>query len=177
MLTSCTHRALLLLLLAASTGCGATGLAWVEEPQTSARASEPIDLNRPVSPRPETAAMIPATAEQDPGADARPRLSHTVTLGEIDVQSPNAPPAAGPGGVSVTINNYTTVAVPGTGYGYATFGYGRGAGSFYNSGSATRAATPSSSGPQAGQNWPAVADHGSSFPLRSAPAAPFARTQ
>ncbi len=176
------HVCLLLAPLLVATGCGATGLDWVAESEASvaAKPAAGVDLNRPVPPPRAAAVSIPATAEQEPAAvasDAHPRLSHTVTLGEIDVQSPNAPPASGPAGVSVTINNYTTVGAPGGGYGYASFGYGRGASTFYSGGSAARSSSPSASGPQAGQSWPAVADHGSSFPYRSAPASPWARAQ
>ncbi len=172
------HLGLLLAALAGSTGCGATGLDWVGEAETPAHATEPTDLNRPVAPQ-QAAVLIPATAEQEPQADARPRLSHTVTLGEIDVQPPSAPAASGAAGVSVTINNYTTVGAPGGGYGYASFGYGRGQSVFSGSGGAARSSSSSApgSGPQAGQSWPTIADHGSSFPYRSAPASPWARTQ
>lgn len=169
-------RGFLLGLLAGSAGCGATGLDWVGDSEVPARASEPVDLNRPVPPR-QAAAVIPATAEQEPEADARPRLSHVVTLGEIDVQPPSTPPGSGAAGVSVTINNYNTVGAPGGGYGYATLGYGRGQSAFSSSGSAARSSSSSTSGPQAGQSWPVIADHGSSFPYRSAPASPWARTQ
>ncbi|MEO7032568.1 MAG: hypothetical protein ABI335_02015 [Polyangiaceae bacterium] len=164
---------LLLVVLAGSTGCGAGGLDWVGDSEVPARASESVERSRRVAPG-QADAVVPARAEQEPQADARPRLSHTVTLGEIDVQSPSAPVASGPAGVSVTINNYTNVAAPGGGYGYAGYGYGRGASAFIGSGGAARSST---SGPQAGQNWPGIADHGSSFPYRSAPASPWARTQ
>ncbi len=183
MSTPWTHRAvqcglLLPLLALSSAGCGATGLDWVAESEVPAPATQPTELNRPVAPQ-RAAVSIPATAEQDPSdlvSDARPRLSHTVTLGEIDVQPPSAPAAPGATGVSVTINNYTSVAAPGGGYGYASFGYGRAQSTFSNVGSAARSGS-ASSGPQAGQNWPTIADHGSSFPYRSAPASPWSRTQ
>ncbi|MEO8905935.1 MAG: hypothetical protein ABI488_25595 [Polyangiaceae bacterium] len=177
MSTSWTPRTvsgvLLLAALAGSTGCGASGLDWVAESEVPARPSEPVDPN-PAVRSGQAAALIPAGPEHEPEADARPRLSHTVTLGETDVPSPSAPAASGPAGVSVTINNYTNVAAPGGGYGYVSNGYGRGASAFIGSGGAARSST---SGPQAGQNWPGIADHGSSFPYRSAPASPWARAQ
>ena len=157
-------------------GCGATGLDWVGEGHIETggeRASQTSTLNeRWVGP-----ASIPAPAEPpSEEADARPRLNRTITLGEVDV-TPVTARAAAPteAGVSVTINNYNTVnATPAYGYGYASVGYAR-ATPAYAAGSAPRSAAPS--GPQPGQNWPTIADHGSSFPYRSAPASPWARTQ
>lgn len=180
--TPWTHRAFPIGLLGAwlllvVTGCGATGLAWVAESETSvARPTEAPSADGQIM-RP--SAVIPARAEQEPMAsagDARPRLNHTVTLGELNVQSPSASPLSAPA-VSVTVNNYSTLATPVGGYGYANFGYGRGTGTFYGAADAVRSRGASPSGPQAGQSWPAIADHGSSFPYRSAPASPWARAQ
>ena len=159
-------------------GCGATGLDWVADSEVPARASEPASMSRAVEPQPATQAPIPAQAEPDAVAEARPRLNHTVTLGEIEVLPPSSGGAAAPGaGVSVTINNYTTVAAPGAGYGYAGFGYARSQPGYSTGSAASSAARSSASGPQAGQSWPSIAEHGSSFPYRSAPASPWARSQ
>jgi hypothetical protein len=113
------------------------------------------------------------------GADAssaRPRLNHTVTLGELE-ETPlgeQAAPAAGPS-VSVTINNYGVPVAPGAGYagyygGYAGFATTR-SGSFARTLGGRSAASGASMQP--GQNWPSVSDHGPSFPYHSLPAAPF----
>ena len=179
--TPWTHRAVRIGLLGGSllvvTGCGATGLDWVAESvPVVARPSERTSAGGRTT---QASAVIPATAEQASTAlagDARPRLNHTVTLGELDAPSPSASPASAPA-VSVIVNNYNTVATPVGGYGYANFGYGRGMGTFYGAAGAPRSGGPSTSGPQAGQSWPAIADHGSSFPYRSAPASPWARAQ
>ncbi len=155
------------------TGCASTtGLGWVDEAhsgQTSVISSS------------QARAVIPATAEPEPVADVRPRLNHTVTLGEIDVAT--AERGEGPGdapyGPSVTINNYNVMngATPtygyGYGYGYVGGGYARSAARF-STGSAARS---SSSGPSPGQSWPTISDHGPSFPLRSGPAAAWGHRQ
>jgi hypothetical protein len=174
---SAVRIGLLLTLAALASGCGATGLAWVAESDSpsASGSGEHVDMSSPVVgvARASGPSSISAATEPDPEptAEARPRLNHTVTLGEVYALPPSDAPGAAPGsGVSVTINNYTNVASPaGYGYGYTSFGYGRGSSGFSGSG----AARSSTSGPQAGQNWPAIADHGSSFPLRSAPASPF----
>jgi hypothetical protein len=170
---------LTLALGSALVGCGATGLDWVDQPETASGWSAPEQrslANVPVSNAP--AAPIPALAEADPPPENHQRLNHTVTLGEVDeaASTEQAPPGYGPP-VSVTINNYgpTGASAPAYGYysGYTGFGVVRG-GSFARSGSRvtpTSRAAPSSMQP--GQNWPSVADHGSSFPYRSAPASPW----
>jgi hypothetical protein len=172
----CAARVGLLLALAGvgAVGCGATGLDWVAESETPPRSSDHEYLAAPRAPEP---GPVTAATEQEPAAEAHPRLSRTVTLGEIDVApvAQGPAPVAGPG-VSVTINNYTSTGSSGAGYGYAGFGYARSQPSF-SRGAVNGASRSSSSGPQAGQNWPSIADHGSSFPYRSAPASPWARTQ
>jgi hypothetical protein len=181
MSSSLAHRAVrigqALTLAALSTACGATGLDWVAEPETPPLAASREDgaVRPPLSAAAGVAPLAPV--EEEPVAEARPRLSRTVTLGEIDV-APATPSAAAPpgSGVSVTINNYTSV-TPGYGYGYASFGYARSQPSFSAGRPASGASRSSAAGPQAGQSWPSIADHGSSFPYRSAPASPWARTQ
>jgi hypothetical protein len=172
----CAARIGLLLALASSStlACGATGLDWVAESETPPRATDHEYLAAPRAPQP---GPVTATTEEEPAPEAHPRLSRTVTLGEIDVAplAQGAAPVAG-SGVSVTINNYTSVGTTGAGYGYAGFGYARSQPSF-SRGAASGASRAGASGPEAGQNWPTVSDHGSSFPYRSAPASPWARTQ
>ena len=145
-----------------------TGRGWVSEPH-----DEPLSVtDSSHSPL----ASIPATAEPEPRADARPRLNHTVTLGEIDVppEALRADPALS-GGPTVIINSYSVmnVATPAYGYGYASVGYGRALPSFSTGGAprtSTRAITP-------GQNWPTITDHGPSFPYHAGPASPWGRPQ
>ncbi len=178
------HHAVRVGLLLSAAGsvsaCGATGLDWVDEPELPPRSAESASMASRVAPS--DPSVITATAEQDAPPEAHPRLSHTVTLGEIEVLPPSAAPASAAGqGVSVTINNYTTVGSSGAGYGYAGYGYsglgyGRSTSNFGNSGVVGGSRT-SASGPQAGQSWPAIVDHGSSFPLRSAPAPQWSRGQ
>ena len=149
------------------TGCASTtGLGWVAD------AHEPTS----VTGSSQASAAIPATAEPEPVADLRPRLNHTVTLGENGVATAERGPegADAPYGPSVTINNYNVMngATPTYGY-FGGGGYAR-SGARFSSGSAPRASSP---GLSPGQNWPTISDHGSSFPFRSGPAAPFGRTQ
>jgi hypothetical protein len=156
----------------ALTGCGSTGLGWVGEAHS--------EQSTVTSSSHSQHAVIPATAEPEPVADVRPRLNHTVTLGEIEVAPAEraSADAAGPawGGPSVTINNYNVMNAPpayGYGYGYSSVGYGRSSPSF-SPGSAARATAPALT---PGQNWPSISDHGPSFPYRSGPASPWAHTQ
>ena len=151
------------------TGCASTtGLGWVSDAH-----GEPAR----VIASSQAGAVIPATAEPEPVADVRPRLNHTVTLGEIDVATAEhgEGPADAPYGPSVTINNYNVMngATPTYGYGYGGGGYARSAARF-STGSAPRTSAPAIS---PGQSWPTISDHGPSFPFRSGPAAPWARTQ
>src|SRR5205085_1686178 len=130
-------------------------------------------------------ASIPAAADAEVTPNSRPRLSRTVTLGQSDADGPppgeQARTANGPN-VSVTINNYGQVGTPA----YASYysGYAGVVGRGRNFGAAATTATTDSGGRatgasrsgasvQPGQNWPAVADHGTSFPYRSAPASPW----
>jgi hypothetical protein len=153
-------------------------LDWVDEPELPQQRVQSVGMATRVAPS--DSSLITAAADQEPAPEAHPRLSHTVTLGEIEVLPPSAAPAsAGDQGVSVTINNYTTVGSQGAGYGYTSYGYagvGYGRSSFGNRG-VVNASRSRSSGPQAGQSWPSVVSYGSSFPLRSAPAPNWSRGQ
>ena len=162
-------------------GCGATGLDWVAEahldPGTQ-RTAESSANTRWTGPAP-----IPAATDlepvPEPAAEARPRLNRTITLGEVDVVASSAPApgnAIGPG-VSVTINNYNSASPMAPAYGYSAVGYGRSARSFSVGDAPRSGASSVTSAPQPGQNWPAAPDYGSSFPYRSAPASPWARTR
>jgi len=160
-------------------GCGATGLDWVGEAQLESTQQQSVSAARISSSRAVVPGSIPATAEQD-SSEPRPRLNHTVTLGEVDAVALQEPTAAGRSalpGPAVIVNNYNQVNLVTPGYGYGSFGYWRGSPGF-SPGRVTGSPLSShSSGPQAGQNWPAVADHGPSFPYASAPASPWTRTQ
>jgi len=120
-------------------------------------------------------AVIPATAEQD--SQPRPRLSHTVTLGEIDAPAASAVPERLPG-PTLIVNNYNQVNVMTPALGYGGYGYARIPAGF-SPGHVTPYPTHSaaSSGPLPGQNWPAIADHGPSFPYQTLPASPWSRTR
>jgi len=170
------------LLLPAIAGCGATGLAWVDQPLVTETESESgsAEVSAPVRPSasPVTAA---ADAPTSPGENHQ-RLNRTVTLGEI-YQTSSTPAAAGApgnGGVTVTINNYSQGAPAYGGYGsYGAYGYTRssaGNSRAFVSGSSSSVGAGSSS-LQPGQNWPTVADHGTNYPYRSAPASPWSRAQ
>jgi hypothetical protein len=164
-------------------GCGATGLAWVDEPETASGWSESEQrslANTPVPPSHGPAPVIPAVADAEPAQregepQSHQRLNHTITLGEVDVAAPSAEaaPAYGPN-VSVTINNYGQSPAPGYASYYSGYGgFGVARGSSFGRSSPVTGASRSSGSMQPGQNWPAVSDHGTSFPYRSAPASPW----
>ena len=158
-------------------GCASTtGRGWVGEAHYD--QSSVIDSSQAQR------TSIPATAELEPQADVRPRLNHTVTLGEIDVapaeRGADAAPGAGTawGGPSVTINNYNVMnaATPAYGYGYVSSGYARTSPSF-STGSIPRSGGGSAGTMTPGKNWPTIADHGPSFPYHAGPASPWSRPQ
>jgi hypothetical protein len=154
-------------------GCGATGLEWVDQPVSASSATERERIalsNEPVM----TSSAHRTEAEITAGADAatvsRPRLNHTVTLGEVEAfpVGEQAAPTAGPS-VSVTINNYGGPVTPGAGYG----GYYGGYAGFATTRSGSFTRELGRAAVQPGQNWPTVSDHGPSFPYHSLPASPF----
>jgi len=179
---SCSRAGLTLALGYTLVGCGATGLDWVDQPESASgwtNAEQQHIANTPVSRSSAPASEIPAVTDAEPAPENHQRLNHTITLGEVDAAAAGEQ-AASPYGpsVSVTINNYGQAGASGPAYGgyyggYAGFGAARGGG-FGRSGGVTAASRSGSSSMQPGQNWPAVADHGSSFPYRSAPASAWA---
>ena len=178
-LQSAFQRGLFFAALCGCTACGATGLDWVGEAHLESARQQHVTHVTP--PRTATVGVastssIPATTEPSE-SESRPRLSRTITLGEIDVVSTRdgAAPAAAPG-PSVTVNNYNHVNVVTPAYGYASYGYARSQPSF-STGSSSPSPSRSGSGLQPGQNWPAIPDHGPSFPYGSAPASPWTRTR
>ncbi|HET7545208.1 MAG TPA: hypothetical protein VFK05_35325 [Polyangiaceae bacterium] len=135
---------------------------------------ESTSLQR-VSASPLAAGAIPATAE--PSQERRPRLSHTVTLGEIDAPAASAEPE-GAQGPTLIVNNYNQVNVMTPAFGYGAYGYaGIPAGFSPGHVAPHPSHSAASSGPLPGQNWPAIADHGPSFPYQTLPASPWTRTR
>jgi len=116
-------------------------------------------LDSPVEQRAEAWA-VSAPPPQAPD-ESRPRLSHSVTLGESYVAEPVYGSPAGPAPVQVnvstpvTINNYGGY---GVGYGY---GYGYGSSYAYGSGRVgAPARATSSAAPKVGADFPAPPDYG-----------------
>lgn len=157
-------------------GCGATGLDWVGAAHLEAASQQQVSSAHSSSFAAAPFASIPATAEQ--ANEARPRLNHTVTLGEIDasVVELSGGPAA-PSAPTVIVNNYNQVNVGTPAFGYGNYRYSRASGGFSPGHVTPYRSESSSSSPLPGQSWPAVADHGPSFPYQAAPASPWTRTQ
>ena len=134
-------RALLLISLACA-GCATTsGHDW---------------LSSPIEPRPELAAQVSEVppAEIEP----RPRLSHSITLGESYTN--DAVPAASSGSPTVQVNVHTQVPIVinnygGYGYWYGGYGYGRAATPHATATRATSAAPT-----KVGGDFPAPPDYG-----------------
>jgi len=170
-------RYVLLGALIVCTGCGATGLDWVGEAHLEATSQQRVASAHSSSFTGVNSPPIPGTAEQA-GNEARPRLNHTVTLGEIEasvVESPSG--ASGPSGPTVIVNNYNQVNVVTPAWGYGNYGYSRVSGGFSPGRVTPYRSESRGSSPLPGQSWPAVADHGPSFPYQAAPASPWTRTQ
>jgi hypothetical protein len=122
-------------------------------------------LNSPIDERPPPAALEVAAVQGE--SEARPRLSHTITLGQTyaDPATP-APGPAAPGvpavqvNVPVTIHNYVGYGSAGYGYAaYGSYGYGTARASAGAVQSAGRSSGTGGSQPVGG-NWPAVPDYG-----------------
>lgn len=132
----------LLVLSGACAGCATTsGQAWLSSP-----IEQQAELNVEV---------LDATPTS---ADARPRLSHTVTLGET-YATPGTP-AVVSGAPAVQVNVQTQVPVVINNYGgYGYMGYGYGA---YNSVAPARSSARASAGAptQVGGDFPAPPDFG-----------------
>ena len=159
--------------------CGATGLDWVGEAHLESTSQQRVSALRALTVSAPSSASIPATVEHNTEQPLpRPRLSHTVTLGEIDAAATRA--EAGPQALpapSVVVNNYhqVNVVAPALGYGY--YGFSRTLPVFSPDRATPYGARPSASSPLPGQDWPAIADQGPSFPYRSLPASPWTRAQ
>lgn len=131
-------------------GCASTsGRAWIDSRIEERTAPSTLEL-----------------AQTEPVSEARPRLNHTVTLGESYASSPAvaATPAGAPGAPPVQVNVQTHVPVTVNHYGGYGYGYGYGYGAARTStptSSAVRSSGSSTSTSQpVGTNWPAIPDYG-----------------
>jgi len=158
--------------VASCVACGATGLDWVGEAHLESASLQHVN-GAPAAPSgPAISGSIPA-AEQ---TDSRPRLNHTVTLGELDAVASQSDGTRGTSAPTVVVNNYNQVNVVTPSMGYGAYGYSLPRGGF-SRGYVAPYQSPSATGPLPGQSWPAVADHGPSFPYHAPPATPWTRTQ
>jgi hypothetical protein len=154
----------LLVLMAGA--CATTGRRWVEEPEPGLGCgSDPCVADGLDADAESQGAVVsqPAGDEVDPGKpDARGRLDHTVTLGEVTVavDEPvhSSREMAAP---AITVNNF------GSGWAPAYGGYYGGWGS-----GGSRVA-PASGGLRMGQDWPSVPSYGPPFPYQTAPGSPW----
>ena len=161
--------------LYACAGCGGTGLAWVGEVHLQSASQQNVNVVHTSTVSAAASPSIPATAEQ---SQSRPRLNHTVTLGEINVAATQRDtPGAGPAGPTVVVNNYNQVNVVTPALGYGNYRYSRGSAGFSPGFVTPYRPASSAPSPLPGQNWPAVADHGPSFPYQASPGVPWTRTQ
>jgi hypothetical protein len=139
-----TEPLALLLLGLASLGCASTsGQDWL---------STPLDAQTLLAPdRVDTSEAV---------VEARPRLAHTVTLGESYESAAVSPGVAGPPPVQVNVNTQVPVIINnwgGYGYGYGAYGYGSyGA----HSVSAPVRTTTRSTATKVGADFPAPPDYG-----------------
>lgn len=158
---------LLAVLASALAGCAATsGQDWLNSPLDEQASSASERLAR------ESAAPATVPGPQDPSPSlARPRLQHTITLGEDYGIASAAPAGAAQGGPSVQVNVNVPVAVNNYGgYGYGLGYYG------YANGSPARPPGPTPTPRvQPGQDFPSPPSYGPAFPYRTAPASPWAR--
>lgn len=138
-------RALLLVSLACG-GCATTsGHDW---------------LSSPIEPRTELAAQVSEVSEVPPAEiEPRPRLSHSITLGE-SYASEAAPAASSSSSPPVQVNVHTQVPIVinnygGYGYGYGGYGYGRAA-TLHAAPTRSTSAAPT----KVGGDFPAPPDYG-----------------
>lgn len=119
-------------------------------------------LEAPIEPRTPSASAGGDFAVGDAAVEARPRLRHTVTLGESYVSAPQQVAASAGPAVQVNVTNQVVVNHPagyGYGYGYLPSGYGYAGGYGSRAAGAPLRATPSM--PQkVGGDFPAPPDYG-----------------
>lgn len=167
-------RCVLLGSLLACVACGASGLDWVAEAHLESSARQQLSVAHASTVAVPNSSSIPASAEP---SEARPRLSHTVTLGELDVATTQGDATQAGPAPSVIVNNYNQVNVVTPAFGYGNYGYSRGPAGFSPGHVTPYRSSTGAPSPLPGQSWPAVADHGPSFPYQASPAAPWTRTQ
>lgn len=146
----CAQLLTLLALSLAPVGCSTTsGQDWVNSPLEVA-APPPLEV----------------TVATESTVAPRPRLQHSVTLGESYTGS--SPALAAPGeatGVQVNVHTHVPVTINNYGsYGYAVV-----------DDTTPRARTTRSAPLQPGQDFPSLPNHGPQFPYRTGPASPWAR--
>ena len=150
-------------------GCATTqGSSWVSQPEPGPFEGDALAVNAEPLVETHRSSFVSEFTANDVERP-RPRLDHTVTLGEIvatDSGRGETSPATGTAPVSVTVNNYVQATPSYDGY-YAVPVYTRGDGVARP----TPHATPAPSHP--GQNWPALPSYGPSFPFKTAPASPW----
>jgi len=155
-------------------GCGATGLAWVHEPESG------VDLGPPPASVPRAGSFrsdppeLAAATVAAPQSQASRRLDRTITLGG-EGTAVAALPSEGTTDArsSTTIVNVYVGSPASTPAYYGTFGpsFATAVPSFGVARTvAVQGMAPSL---RPGLDWPAVPNHGSSFPYRTAPASPW----
>ena len=98
-----------------------------------------------------------------PSSDSRPRLAHTVTLGESYESAARSPGTAPPAAVQVNVSTQVPVIINNWGgYGYGTSGYGGYGYGSYGARSISGAArtTTRAASPQVGADFPPPPDYG-----------------
>jgi hypothetical protein len=161
-------------------GCATSGSTWVSQPEPGVFANDDLALTAGDHPidgldEPRTSILV-SELESDSTPRSRPRLDRTVTLGEIDATPParaESAPASDRAPVTVIVNN--TVVTQPNGYdGYYPAGF---VGDFRPARGGGARPTPhrgsSASPSRPGQDWPAIPNHGPSFPFKTAPASPW----
>jgi hypothetical protein len=166
--------------LCVALGCATTsGSTWVSQPEPGVFADDDFALtaaDHPIDGLDEPRASRLVSELDDSAPRSRPRLDRTVTLGEIDAAPParaEAAPVSDRAPVTVIVNN-TVVTQPNAYDGYYPAGF---VGDFRpaRGGGPHPAPHRGSSAPPSrpGQNWPAIPNHGPSFPFKTAPAWPW----
>lgn len=162
-------------------GCATAGSAWVSQPEPGPFADDEVaavTADHPIEALDEArTSELVSELDAEPVSRARPRLDRTVTLGETFVAYPERSevPVGERAPVNVTINNYVTTS-PNSYDGYYTGAY---FGAFHPHHGGGPRPTPPIVRPtpiaptHPGQSWPAIPNHGTSFPFKTAPASPW----
>lgn len=150
-------------------GCATTGLGWVNEPENGVDLAPPmapssVEPRRP--PRAAPSATVESGAET---ARSRPRLDHTVTLGESVSIAPQAPPYDPRVAGVVNVNVYVSPSSAGYG-GYGGYFYAAPVGVGVPVGARTMG---TSAQLRPGLDWRSPPSFGPAFPYRMGPASPW----